>query len=114
MSSSPTSIYSSPKSNSSGHLSCGPLPIQYLNEDFEPYVRRRKRGENVKGQKNKIAELDETEQVIVRTCINSRERKRMHDLNDAFEKLRKILAYDKHASSRKASKINTLLLAGNW
>ncbi|KIH51502.1 Helix-loop-helix DNA-binding domain protein, partial [Ancylostoma duodenale] len=54
------------------------------------------------------------EQNIMRTSINSRERKRMHDLNEAMEELRSCLPYSQDASSRKMSKINTLLLACNW
>uniref|UniRef100_A0A183FEC9 BHLH domain-containing protein n=1 Tax=Heligmosomoides polygyrus TaxID=6339 RepID=A0A183FEC9_HELPZ len=50
----------------------------------------------------------------LRTSINSRERKRMHDLNEALEELRSCLPYSQDASSRKMSKINTLLLACNW
>lgn len=50
----------------------------------------------------------------MRTSINSRERKRMHDLNEAMEELRSCLPYSQDASSRKMSKINTLLLACNW
>lgn len=38
----------------------------------------------------------------------------MHDLNEALEELRSCLPYSQDASSRKMSKINTLLLACNW
>uniref|UniRef100_A0A0K0DA99 BHLH domain-containing protein n=1 Tax=Angiostrongylus cantonensis TaxID=6313 RepID=A0A0K0DA99_ANGCA len=38
----------------------------------------------------------------------------MHDLNEALEDLRSCLPYAQDASSRKMSKINTLLLASNW
>ncbi|VDO76660.1 unnamed protein product [Haemonchus placei] len=54
------------------------------------------------------------EQNILRTSINSRERKRMHDLNEALEELRSCLPYSQDQSARKMSKINTLLLACNW
>lgn len=50
----------------------------------------------------------------MRISINSRERKRMHDLNDALDELRQCLPYSHGAGSRKMSKINTLLLASNW
>uniref|UniRef100_A0A0N4Z637 BHLH domain-containing protein n=1 Tax=Parastrongyloides trichosuri TaxID=131310 RepID=A0A0N4Z637_PARTI len=107
---------SSPKSNTSDEskgLIGNVIPIQYLTEEFEPYVRRRKRNDKDKN-KNKIAELDETDQLIVRTCINSRERKRMHDLNNAMEDLRQSLPYSQNANCRKMSKINTLILATSW
>ncbi|VDM26512.1 unnamed protein product [Toxocara canis] len=55
-----------------------------------------------------------SEQSVLRMSINSRERKRMHDLNDALDELRQCLPYSQSASSRKMSKINTLLLASNW
>uniref|UniRef100_A0A4W3IKQ4 BHLH domain-containing protein n=1 Tax=Callorhinchus milii TaxID=7868 RepID=A0A4W3IKQ4_CALMI len=47
--------------------------------------------------------------------INSRERKRMHDLNLAMDALRDIMPYAPHGPSvRKLSKIATLLLARNY
>lgn len=46
--------------------------------------------------------------------INSRERKRMHDLNSALESLRKVMPYGRGPTSRKLSKISTLLLARNY
>ncbi|VDN00796.1 unnamed protein product [Thelazia callipaeda] len=65
-------------------------------EEIEPYVRRKR------------------EQAVLRMSINSRERKRMHDLNDALDELRQCLPYSHRSGSRKMSKINTLLLASNW
>ncbi|CEF69685.1 Myc-type, basic helix-loop-helix (bHLH) domain-containing protein [Strongyloides ratti] len=107
---------SSPKSHSSeeekGNLPNN-LSIQYLMEDFEPYVRRRKRNDKEK-IKEKIAEVEETDQLLMRTCINSRERKRMHDLNNAMEDLRQSLPYSQNANSRKMSKINTLIMATSY
>ncbi|MFH4983195.1 hypothetical protein AB6A40_009904 [Gnathostoma spinigerum] len=46
--------------------------------------------------------------------INSRERKRMHDLNDALDELRQCLPCSQSPNARKMSKINTLMLASNW
>ncbi|XP_007904926.2 oligodendrocyte transcription factor 3 [Callorhinchus milii] len=60
-------------------------------------------------------ELSQGEQQLLRKKINSRERKRMHDLNLAMDALRDIMPYAPHGPSvRKLSKIATLLLARNY
>ncbi|KIH63683.1 Helix-loop-helix DNA-binding domain protein, partial [Ancylostoma duodenale] len=95
-----------------GTPSPNPRPRSILSDDeIEPYVRKqRSDGE----PRRRLLALNEEEQNIMRTSINSRERKRMHDLNEAMEELRSCLPYSQDASSRKMSKINTLLLACNW
>ncbi|XP_011293442.1 class E basic helix-loop-helix protein 22 [Musca domestica] len=50
----------------------------------------------------------------VRLNINARERRRMHDLNDALDELRTVIPYAHSPSVRKLSKIATLLLAKNY
>ncbi|CAG7652931.1 unnamed protein product [Allacma fusca] len=50
----------------------------------------------------------------VRLSINARERRRMHDLNDALDELRGVIPYAHSPSVRKLSKIATLLLAKNY
>ena len=50
----------------------------------------------------------------VRLTINARERRRMHDLNDALDELRAVIPYAYGPSVRKLSKIATLLLAKNY
>ena len=50
----------------------------------------------------------------VRLTVNSRERRRMHDLNDALDELRSVIPYAHSPSVRKLSKIATLLLAKNY
>lgn len=50
----------------------------------------------------------------VRLNINARERRRMHDLNDALDELRSVIPYAHSPSVRKLSKIATLLLAKNY
>ncbi|KAI8117904.1 Class E basic helix-loop-helix protein 22 [Lucilia cuprina] len=50
----------------------------------------------------------------VRLNINARERRRMHDLNDALDELRNVIPYAHSPSVRKLSKIATLLLAKNY
>jgi len=52
--------------------------------------------------------------VQVRLSINARERRRMHDLNDALDELRAVIPYAHGPSVRKLSKIATLLLAKNY
>jgi len=52
--------------------------------------------------------------VKVRLTINARERRRMHDLNDALDELRAVIPYAHGPSVRKLSKIATLLLAKNY
>ncbi len=49
-----------------------------------------------------------------RLSINARERRRMHDLNDALDDLRSVIPYAHGPSVRKLSKIATLLLAKNF
>ena len=51
---------------------------------------------------------------VVRLNINARERRRMHDLNDALDELRSVIPYAHSPSVRKLSKIATLLLAKNY
>ena len=50
----------------------------------------------------------------VRSKINMRERKRMHDLNVAMDSLREVMPYANGPSVRKLSKIATLSLARNY
>ena len=50
----------------------------------------------------------------IRLSINARERRRMHDLNDALDELRSVIPYAHSPSVRKLSKIATLLLAKNY
>lgn len=57
---------------------------------------------------------DETEVQELRLKVNSRERKRMHDLNSALDGLREVMPYANGPSVRKLSKIATLLLAKNY
>ncbi|KAK2146369.1 hypothetical protein LSH36_613g01016 [Paralvinella palmiformis] len=58
--------------------------------------------------------LSEDELQELRLKINSRERKRMHDLNSALDGLREVMPYAHGPSVRKLSKIATLLLAKNY
>lgn len=58
--------------------------------------------------------MDENELQALRLKINSRERRRMHDLNSALDGLREVMPYAHGPSVRKLSKIATLLLAKNY
>jgi len=65
------------------------------------------KAQNVLGKKCK-------EPRSLRLSINARERRRMHDLNDALDDLRSVIPYAHSPSVRKLSKIATLLLAKNY
>lgn len=66
-------------------------------------------------QQNEGASANESLSVQhVRLNINARERRRMHDLNDALDELRSVIPYAHSPSVRKLSKIATLLLAKNF
>ena len=54
------------------------------------------------------------QQKTIRLSINARERRRMHDLNDALDEVRSVIPYAHSPSVRKLSKIATLLLAKNY
>ncbi|KAI1733294.1 helix-loop-helix DNA-binding domain-containing protein [Ditylenchus destructor] len=91
------------------------IPSLMAMEEIEPYVRRKR--SNSPGSdisKKRLCNLNEEEQNLLRTCINSRERRRMHDLNDALDDLRRVIPYSENSNSRKMSKINTVILAANW
>ncbi|XP_037391537.1 class E basic helix-loop-helix protein 22 [Pygocentrus nattereri] len=49
----------------------------------------------------------------LRVSINARERRRMHDLNEALDELRAAMPYRAGPTAKKLSKIATLLLARN-
>ncbi|XP_062850997.1 oligodendrocyte transcription factor 4 [Trichomycterus rosablanca] len=59
-------------------------------------------------------ELSKDDIQELRLKVNSRERKRMHDLNQAMDGLREVMPYAQGPSVRKLSKISTLLLARNY
>uniref|UniRef100_A0A914LY69 BHLH domain-containing protein n=1 Tax=Meloidogyne incognita TaxID=6306 RepID=A0A914LY69_MELIC len=106
---------------------------QLAKEKIEPYVRKRHNsGSSSERSRKRLNNLNEEEQNILRTNINSRERKRMHDINIELDELRRVLPYTdifqqqkeqndekqskqfKQNNARKLSKINTIILATNW
>ncbi|XP_030575314.1 oligodendrocyte transcription factor 4 [Archocentrus centrarchus] len=66
------------------------------------------------GKSKSRSELSKEEMQDLRLKVNSRERKRMHDLNQAMDGLREVMPYAHGPSVRKLSKISTLLLARNY
>lgn len=93
--------------HSSSEESCGSrkdIDVERLGEDYED---RDMQGKSKRTGKN-------VSQKVIRLNINSRERRRMHDLNDALDELRAVIPYAHSPSVRKLSKIATLLLAKNY
>ncbi|KRX50409.1 Oligodendrocyte transcription factor 2 [Trichinella murrelli] len=85
------------------------------SEYLEPYIRKRCRTKNSqKHTKDDNNNDDDNELQDSRIRINSRERKRMHDLNRAMEALRQVMPLSQGPTVRKLSKISTLLLARNY
>lgn len=82
-----------------------------LDEDIEPYIKYTKMSRRMA---KKMKDLSEEDQQVLRLKVNSRERKRMHDLNSALDGLREVMPYANGPSVRKMSKIATLLLARNY
>lgn len=66
------------------------------------------------GKTKTRSELNKNDVQDLRLKVNSRERKRMHDLNQAMDGLREVMPYAHGPSVRKLSKISTLLLARNY
>ncbi|XP_075964780.1 oligodendrocyte transcription factor 4 [Anarhichas minor] len=66
------------------------------------------------GKTKSRSEVNNNEGQDLRLKVNSRERKRMHDLNQAMDSLREVMPYAQGPSVRKLSKISTLMLARNY
>ena len=66
------------------------------------------------GEKHQESHKKPDQVKLHRLNVNARERKRMHDLNDALDQLRSVIPYAHSPSVRKLSKIATLLLAKNY
>ncbi|XP_059396757.1 class E basic helix-loop-helix protein 23-like [Carassius carassius] len=84
-------------------------------DDGFDHLETRKRGAGFDEEKHpsNLAKKPK-EQRSLRLSINARERRRMHDLNDALDGLRSVIPYAHSPSVRKLSKIATLLLAKNY
>ncbi|XP_028926549.1 class E basic helix-loop-helix protein 23 [Ornithorhynchus anatinus] len=97
----------------------GPGPAESSGEQtgdeedgFEP--RKSRAGLGPDGKLQAALGKKPREQRSLRLSINARERRRMHDLNDALDGLRSVIPYAHSPSVRKLSKIATLLLAKNY
>ncbi|XP_028995573.1 oligodendrocyte transcription factor 4 [Betta splendens] len=100
-----------------------PAGTFFSNKMFQTYCQKNRvdseagpgRMEHCSGGKSKTrSELSKEEVQDLRLKVNSRERKRMHDLNQAMDGLREVMPYAHGPSVRKLSKISTLLLARNY
>lgn len=80
----------------------------------EEETSKRKSGSNTSRNRKMSKEINDEDLQRLRLKINSRERKRMHDLNSALDGLREVMPYSHGPSVRKLSKIATLLLAKNY
>ncbi|KFD52377.1 hypothetical protein M514_06758 [Trichuris suis] len=99
---------STPKSPSDNSFHFKPVNVNpaEVAESIEPYIRKRR-------SRTHRRTVDEGGQEL-RTRINSRERKRMHDLNHAMEALRQVMPFGKDPTTRKLSKVSTLVFARNY
>ncbi|XP_053396033.1 oligodendrocyte transcription factor 2-like [Mercenaria mercenaria] len=86
------------------------------NQDFNSEMCQKGRSRPSGARRSMVSDKngDETELQELRLKVNSRERKRMHDLNSALDGLREVMPYAHGPSVRKLSKIATLLLAKNY
>ncbi|XP_063697613.1 class E basic helix-loop-helix protein 22 [Culicoides brevitarsis] len=84
-------------------------PVERMMRPSGGAARQSAAGANPNGGKHKNRQGK-----VVRLNINARERRRMHDLNDALDELRSVIPYAHSPSVRKLSKIATLLLAKNY
>ena len=87
------------------------IDVERLGDDYDDKDLRGKVKNRGMGKHTTIGPNG---QKVVRLNINSRERRRMHDLNDALDELRAVIPYAHSPSVRKLSKIATLLLAKNY
>lgn len=81
-------------------------------EVIDKRKRDRQKKENEKNDFVRDKNIKESHEQ--RAKINMRERKRMHDLNEAMESLREVMPCANGPSMRKLSKIATLTLARNY
>ncbi len=84
-------------------------PYDISNGRLARNIGRKLNRINSDGSNSEMEELQN-----LRLKVNSRERKRMHDLNSALDGLREVMPYANGPSVRKLSKIATLLLAKNY
>ena len=100
--------------SSSGDESFSSRREQDLDLIQGEYEGRPLTGKDKGDSEHKPSEKKPHQQKAIRLGINARERRRMHDLNDALDELRSVIPYAHSPSVRKLSKIATLLLAKNY
>ena len=98
----------------SSHDSFQPTHLHKRSHNSTKNSSNRKKLLTLSRRQQAKQELSEEELQDLRLRVNSRERKRMHDLNSALDSLREVMPYAKGASVRKLSKIATLVLAKNY
>ncbi|XP_077436904.1 oligodendrocyte transcription factor 4 isoform X2 [Vanacampus margaritifer] len=90
----------------------------FSNKMFQTYCHENHSGrepdQSTAGKTKTRSQPNKDEVQDLRLKVNSRERKRMHDLNQAMDGLREVMPYAHGPSVRKLSKISTLLLARNY
>ncbi|MBN3305224.1 oligodendrocyte transcription factor 4 [Amia ocellicauda] len=93
----------------------------FSNKMFQAYCQEQEEEQGSREERDRAGqrmkakrELSEDDVQDLRLKVNSRERKRMHDLNQAMDGLREVMPYAQGPSVRKLSKISTLLLARNY
>lgn len=96
-------------SDSDGGCSYGDEDLDKLGDDYEASDLSRK-----SKSRSSTPGMKDSKNGTPRLGINARERRRMHDLNDALDELRSVIPYAHSPSVRKLSKIATLLLAKNY
>ncbi|XP_004711355.1 oligodendrocyte transcription factor 1 [Echinops telfairi] len=113
--------YRQPPSSSSTSSSSTPVPLlpKAGREKPEAPAECRGSGSGLGAYTGARTDAKEEQQQQLRRKINSRERKRMQDLNLAMDALREVIlpysaAHCQGAPGRKLSKIATLLLARNY
>ncbi|XP_006886857.1 PREDICTED: oligodendrocyte transcription factor 1 [Elephantulus edwardii] len=109
----------SPSSSSTSSSTPTPLLPKAARDKSEAPAESRGSGTGLGAHAGGRADAKEEQQQQLRRKINSRERKRMQDLNLAMDALREVIlpysaAHCQGAPGRKLSKIATLLLARNY
>uniref|UniRef100_A0A8C4QUH2 Oligodendrocyte transcription factor 2 n=1 Tax=Eptatretus burgeri TaxID=7764 RepID=A0A8C4QUH2_EPTBU len=97
---------------SAGRRSTGGDGDSIIDSDSSGLFEQGASGASAKAKEKRAMSDQDIQQL--RLKINSRERKRMHDLNVAMDGLREVMPYAHGPSVRKLSKIATLLLARNY
>ncbi|XP_008316156.1 class E basic helix-loop-helix protein 23 [Cynoglossus semilaevis] len=110
----PTTDFLAGQVNTNPNTESGGEQTSDDEDGFNPLESRKKGSSFGEDQASGSLIKKTKEQRSLRLSINARERRRMHDLNDALDGLRAVIPYAHSPSVRKLSKIATLLLAKNY